>query len=252
MDVNEKFATMDSSNTELFRQSIFKRDDTLFGCGIQAHCAGENFDVLKVCRTLSAALLDVTRSEKLTQSHLTATSSMVQPAPLMPDTFGRIFITIGSRNLLDTVLIEYITRVSDALKIHDKILTVSIDEFSFPLSTTEEKRTLISHIYLLKDSGIDIAFSSYNLLEGSTKTQSTPNIFNYLIVDLQKNELSEKLNATPELLNRLYDQMNIMTHTKKVRFIAERIELEHHQVLARSLPFDFFQGDYYSPQGIRK
>lgn len=55
-----------------------------------------------------------------------------------------------------------------------------------------------------------------------------------------------QLNASPELLNRLYDQMNIMAHTQKVRFIAERIEHQHHHVLASSLPFDFFQGGFYS------
>jgi len=55
-----------------------------------------------------------------------------------------------------------------------------------------------------------------------------------------------KLSAKPESLNRLYDDVNTIIHTKKVMLFAERIEHEGNHVLARRLPFNCFPGDYCS------
>ena len=231
---------MESFTADLFRQPIFRRDGTPFGCEIQVRAAIDSSDALE--RTLSATALEMNFSE----NHWAKKSLTERSAFFVPETISRIFIAVGLRDLLDTMQIDYIICASDALKIQGQILTISIEQGALPLGTTEEDRVLLSHIYLLKDSGVEIAFSSFNLLEGEPKIQNTLSLCDYIKVDFRKNELGEKLSAKPESLNRLYDYMNIRTHTKKVMFIAARIEHEGNHVLARSLPFDCFQGDYYS------
>ncbi len=235
---------MESFTAYLFRQPILRRDGTPFGCEIQVCAAIKSSDALE--RTLSGTYLDINFSEELTQNHLAKNSLIERSVFLVPDTVSRVFIAVGLRDLLNTMQIEYIICASDAFKIQGQMLTVSIEEGALPLGTTEEDRTLIGHIYLLKDSGVEIAFSSFNLLEGGPKIQNTLSICNYIKVDFRKSQLGEKLSAKPESLNRLHDYMNIITHTKKVIFVAGRIEHEGNHVLARSLPFDYFQGDYYS------
>lgn len=143
-------------------------------------------------------------------------------------------------------LIEDITHAGDLLQGQGQKLVISIDACPLTALTPTEKKTLISHVYLLKDCGIEIALSGDNLSDDNTEILNTLNVSNYLRVDLQKNGLDKKLLTTPDQLDRLYDQMNHMTHTKKVRFIADRIEHTPQHVLARSLPFYFFQGDYYA------
>lgn len=55
------------------------------------------------------------------------------------------------------------------------------------------------------------------------------------------------LNTHSDLFNRLYDRMLELISVTRVSFIAEQVEFADSAMLAKNLPFNYFQGGYYSP-----
>ncbi|VVP27479.1 hypothetical protein PS900_04178 [Pseudomonas fluorescens] len=246
MDSTRKYATVNSFAIEFAQKSIFKRDNTVFGSELNTQISGQDTDFHQTSKVLSLAQIDTIHSEALIRSQMTATLSKKLAISLDADTFNRKFISIGQRSLLNRALIEEIIYTSEVLLRNNQKLVINIDEYPLAVTTLKKKKVIIQHVYLLKDNGIELAFSDYDLNQGSAEILNTLNVFNYMKINLQKYDLNKKLNNTPDLFNRFHDKMNQVAHTNKVSFMAERVEDKINHILARSMPFDLFQGEYYS------
>lgn len=99
----------------------------------------------------------------------------------------------------------------------------------------------------MKDHGIEIAFDDYKIDDESIEIFTTLNLFDYIKISISSLDLNLKLSGNPELFNRLHERMTMLTHNTKVSFIADRVEHAASHILARALPFNYFQGSHYSP-----
>ncbi|WP_317851033.1 EAL domain-containing protein [Pseudomonas sp. A-RE-19] len=229
-----------------FRQSILKRNDELFGSEIYAKATKQETPLNKGYQQLNPDHPLVTYREVLTRIQLNALSQIEAiPSPSVPS--NKLFVTMNQSALLDKAFIKEMNDAQVVLKKYDQQLIPSINSSSFLSFNLKEKRTIINHIHLLKDNGIEIAFDGYDLSDDSAEKLISPMLFDYIKVDLTKSNFDIMVENSQDFFNRSYDCLSSMIHTSKIKFVADRVEHKALHTLARSMPFDFFQGRYYSP-----
>lgn len=230
-----------------FRQSILKRNDELFGSEIYAKATKQEMPLNKGHQQLHPDHPLVIYREVLTRIQLNALSqveAIPSPCTQMPN---KLFVTMNQAALLDKALIKEMHDTQTLLKNHEQQLIPSINSNSFPSFNLKEKRTIINHIHLLKDHGIELAFDGYDLSDDNTDKLISPTLFDYIKVDLTKSNFDIMVENNQDFFNRSYDCLSGMIHDSKIKFVADRVEHKALHTLARSMPFDFFQGRYYSP-----
>ncbi|RON45300.1 EAL domain-containing protein [Pseudomonas frederiksbergensis] len=160
---------------------------------------------------------------------------------------NRTFLCLSEPSLASFALADELIRSGNNLRDLGHTLVVSLKGQPFWEVDSKYKKNIIYHMYHLKDHGIEIALDDYNLQREALTRFSTLNLFNYIKVSIESLDQCLKLNSNPEFFNRLHDRMVTLTHNNKISFIADRVEHIEGHSLARALPFDYFQGSYYSP-----
>ncbi|RON08608.1 EAL domain-containing protein [Pseudomonas brassicacearum] len=233
-----------------FRQSILKRNDELFGSEIYAKATQQDIPLTQGYQPLHPDHPLTIYREILTRIQLNTISQIeAMPCPSV-NTPNKLFVTMNQSSLLDKALIKEMHNAQATLKEHEKQLIPSINSSSFNSLNLKEKRTIINHIHLLKDNGIEIAFDGYDLSDNSAEKLISLALFDYIKVDLTRSNFDIMVENSQDFFNRSYDCLSRMIHDSKIKFIADRVEHKALHTLARSMPFDFFQGRYYSPTEV--
>ncbi|MFJ3367450.1 EAL domain-containing protein [Pseudomonas sp. NPDC086251] len=186
-------------------------------------------------------------SEVLMQTRLIAFSLKERNTPNANKYLSRRFVCVGQSDLANSALTEELIQAGAALREFGQTLVVALNELPLSAVSFADKKKILHNVYLLKDHGIEIAFDDYNIDDESIEIFTTLNLFDYIKISISSLDLSLKLSGNPELFNRLHERMTMLTHNTKVSFIADRVEHAASHILARALPFDYFQGSHYSP-----
>jgi hypothetical protein len=160
---------------------------------------------------------------------------------------NRTLLCLSEPSLASFTLADELIRSGDNLRDLGHTLVVSLEERPFWEVDSKYKKNITHNMYRLKDHGIEIALGSDTLQRDALTRFSTLNLFNYIKVSVSSLDQCLKLNGNPEFFNRLHDRMVTLSHNNKISFIADRVEHIESHTLARALPFDYFQGSYYSP-----
>jgi hypothetical protein len=160
---------------------------------------------------------------------------------------NRTILCLPETSLASFALTEELILSGDNLRDLGHTLVVSLKGRAFWEVDSKYKKNIIYHMYRLKDHGIEIALDDYNIQREAPTRFSTLNLFNYIKVSISSLDQCFKLNESPEFFNKLHDHMVTLIHNNKISFIADRVEHIESHALARALPFDYFQGSYYSP-----
>lgn len=233
----------DHADHYLSRQLILTRDDFPFGSEIRIH-----FDdsTSALCATEPYQMSEI-YSEVLMRTMLIAFSLKDRNTTDENKYLSRRFVCVGQPDLANSALREELIQVGATLRGFGQTLVIALNELPLSAVSFTDKKKILHNVYLLKDHGIEIALDDYKIDDESIEIFTTLNLFDYIKISISRLDLSLKLSGNPELFNRLYERMTMLTHNTKVSFIADRVEHAASHVLARALPFDYFQGSHYSP-----
>lgn len=158
------------------------------------------------------------------------------------------FLRIEQSVLMNEALLKEIVSTSNTLEQHKQQLIVSIDNTLDTLPGPAERRSMIRQLYSLKDqSEIKLAYNNYTINTKNTDLLIDLSLYDYIKMPFPDSALRLSLNTRSGLFDRLYDQMLGLMSTTRVSFIADNVEHADSALLARRLPFDYFQGPYFSP-----
>lgn len=243
MNAIESVPIYDHAEHYLSRQLILTRDDCPFGSEIRIHFD----DTASVACAPEAHQMSEIYSEVLMQTRLIAFSLKDRNTTNGNKYLSRRFICVGQADLANFSLTEELIQSSAALREFGQTLVIALNELPLSAVSFAEKKKILHNVYLLKDHGIEIAFDDYNIDDESIEIFTTLNLFDYIKISISSLDLSLKLSGNPELFNRIHERMTMLTHNTKVSFIADRVEHAASHILARALPFNYFQGSHYSP-----
>ena len=250
MESSRQYTVQDNFAMVFFRQSILKRNDELFGSEIYAKATKQQTPLNKGYQPLHPDHPLAIYREVLMRIQLNALSQIEATSSPSVQTPNKLFVTMNQSALLDKAFIRELNDAQTTLKKHEQQLIPSINGSPLLSFNLKEKRTIINHIHLLKDNGIEIAFDGYDLSDDSAEKLISPKLFDYIKVDLTRSNFDIMVDNSQDFFNRSYDCLSSMIHDSKIRFIADRVEHKALHTLARSMPFDFFQGRYYSPTEV--
>jgi EAL domain-containing protein (putative c-di-GMP-specific phosphodiesterase class I) len=243
MNATGSVRLVDHAEYYLSRQLILTREDRPFGSEIRIHFD----DSTSASCAPQAYQMSGIYSEALMQTRLIAFSLKDHNATSGNKYLSRRFVFVEQSDLANSALAEELVQSDAALRELGQTLVVAFNELPLSAVSFAEKKKILHNVYLLKDHGIEIALDDYNIGDEGIEIFTTLNLFDYIKISTSSLDLSLKLSGNPELFNRLHERMTMLTHNTKVSFIADRVEHAASHILARALPFNYFQGSHYSP-----
>ncbi|MGF6098520.1 hypothetical protein [Pseudomonas sp. 18175] len=158
------------------------------------------------------------------------------------------FLRIAQSTLMNDDALKKVIQVSQALAKQKQTLTLSIDNSLDTLPGPVERRAMVRQLYKLKDqSGINLAYNNYRLDTKPADLLIGLALYDFIKMPFPDSALRLSLNTRFDLFDRLYDRMLELISATRVCFIADHVEFSDSAMLAKNLPFEYFQGGYYSP-----
>ncbi|TFY85642.1 hypothetical protein DYL59_25025 [Pseudomonas kairouanensis] len=158
------------------------------------------------------------------------------------------FLRLPQSTLMNDAALNDIIRVSQALEKQQQTLTLSLDNALDTLPGPVERRAMVRQLYKLKDqSGIKLAYNNYRLDTKPADLLIGLALYDFIKMPFPDSALRLSLNTRSGLFDCLYDRMLELINTTRVCFIADHVEFSDSAMLAKNLPFEYFQGGYYSP-----
>lgn len=220
---SEKTVPVDTAHFTLTRQAIVDRNHTLWGnevCIIgdpQEHAYNE-------------ALHHISPRRKTLRSA------------------SQKFLRVDQSVLMNENYIKQIIQAARALEEHKQSLTLSIDNPLDALPGPVERRAMVRQLYRLKDQcDVQLAYGNYQLETKQADLLVDLKLYDFIKMPFPDSALRLSLNNRSDLFDRLYDRMLELISATRVRFIANNVEFDDSALLAKNLPFEYFQGGYYSP-----
>ncbi|AYF48359.1 hypothetical protein C9382_24115 [Pseudomonas aylmerensis] len=228
---NEHQPCATTTGYTLIRQAIVDRRHALWGSEIRAEHHGEDALPESAWRE---AMLRINPRRKTLQ----VTGQGVRHA----------FLRIGQAALMNEDTFKAIIQTAQSLEKHRQPLTLTLDNRLDALPGPVERRAMVRQLYKLKDhSGITLAYNNYRLDTKPGDLLIDLKLYDYIKMPFPDSALRLSLNTRSDLFDRLYDRMLALISASGVRFIADTVEFADSAMLAKNLPFEYFQGGYYSP-----
>lgn len=225
---NEKLSSTPRGEFNLVRQAIVDRNHLLWGNEISLTCKDvyENHP-----RAYNAALQRIGTRRKT--SHPAA---------------GQQFLRINQAALMNENVHKSIIQTAQSLEKHRQTFTLSIDNSLDALPGPVERRAMVRQLYKLKDQcSITLAYNNYRLDTKQVDLLIDLKLYDYIKMPFPDSALRLSLNTRSDLFDRLYDRILELINASQVSFIADTVEFADSALLAKNLPFEYFQGGYYSP-----
>jgi hypothetical protein len=224
---SEKRPAAEAATVQLARQAIVSRSHALWGSEVSMLCPG-NREPREVA--YRAAL-----------QHITPRHLPLQAA-------GQLFLRLDQSALMNEDIFTQLTHVALALEKHTQYLTLSIDNPLDALPGPVERRAMVRQLYRLKDQrSIKLAYNNYTLDTKHADLLIDLKLYDYIKMPFPDAALRLSLNTRSDLFNRLYDRMLELINASRACFIADHVEFADSAMMAKNLPFEYFQGGYYSP-----
>lgn len=224
---SEQLSAADVMELTMTRQAIVERSQALWGSEISVVGSGDREQ------------LDWAYGEALRRT---------LPRRKTLQAIAHRFVKVDQAALMNDTLIQNIVQVAHALEKQGHTFTLSIDNPLDALPGPVERRAMVRQLYKLKDqSGIKLAYNHYTLDTKPGDLLIDLKLYDYIKMPFPDSALRLSLNTRSGLFDRLYERMLELINAARVRFIAENIEFSDSAMLAKNLPFEYFQGGYYSP-----
>lgn len=225
---SEKISRADVVGAKVVRQAILSRNHSLWGNEFSVVCTDPGEPPESV---YYAAL-----------RHLNPRRTSA------PAAASHTFLRIGQSALMSDDTLNQLTQTARRLEKHSQHFTLSIDNPLDALPGPVERRAMVRQLYKLKDqSGIKLAYNNYKLDTNPGDLLIDLKLYDYIKMPFPDSALRLSLNTRSGLFDRLYERMLELINTTRVCFIADHVEFCDSALLARNLPFEYFQGGYYSP-----
>lgn len=224
---NEQLSPAYTVDFTLARQAIVERTHALWGSEISVVGSGHREQLEVAYR--EALQLSYPRHKALQQ-------------------VGHRLVNIDQAALMNEPLVKDIIAAAHVLKTHGQTLTLSLHNPLGALPDPAERRGMVRQLYKLKDQGcIKLAYSGYTLDTTRGDLLIELDLYDYIKMPFPDSALRLSLNTRSGLFDRLYDHMLELINATGVRFIADHVEFCDSAMLAKNLPFKYFQGGYYAP-----
>ena len=220
---SEKAAPADPVNFTLTRQAIVERNHTLWGN--------------EVC--IIGTQLEHAYNEAL--HHISPRRKTLRAA-------SQKFLRVDQSALMNEDFIKQVIQTARTLEDHKQSFTLCIDNPLDALPGPVERRAMVRQLYRLKDQcSVQLAYSNYRLDTKQADLLIDLKLYDFIKMPFPDSALRLSLNTRSDLFDRLYDRMLELINATRVRFIADNVEFNDSALLAKNLPFEYFQGGYYSP-----
>lgn len=158
------------------------------------------------------------------------------------------FLRIDQAALMNEDIHKRIIQTAQSLDQQKRPFTLSIDNPLDALPGPVERRAMVRQLYTLKDRcAITLAYNNYRLDTKPADLLIDLKLYDYIKMPFPDSALRLSLNTRSDLFDRLYDRMLELINATGVCFIADTVEFADSALLAKNLPFEYFQGGYYSP-----
>ncbi|MCK1786492.1 EAL domain-containing protein [Pseudomonas sp. TNT11] len=245
---NEKISPAEIAHPKLFRQAIVERNCTLWGNEIRVTSACNLLNLPEHLHPIYReqlkcayrdALLRIAPRTPADLSHRPLASA--QPAT-------HKFLRIDQSALMSEDTLNELIHVANVLESYKQQLVISVENPLDALPGPTERRAMVRQLYALKDrSGIKIAYNNYTLDTKQADLLIELKLYDYIKMPFPDAALRLSLNTRSDLFDRLYDHMLELISATRISFIADKVEFSDSATLAKRLPFNHFQGSYYSP-----
>ena len=224
---NEQLSPGPVAGLALARQAIVERSHALWGREIRVLGTGTR--------------------EQLNAAYSAALQRMLPSLPHL-GTASHSVLNIDQCVLMNDILIKDILDLAHTMDAHGRSLMLSLHNPLDALPGPAERRAMVRQLYKLKDhNGIRLAYDNYALDTKPGDLLIDLKLYDYIKMPFPDSALRLSLNTRSGLFDRLYERMLELINAARVRFIAENIEFSDSAMLAKNLPFEYFQGGYYSP-----
>ncbi|AKS09598.1 hypothetical protein [Pseudomonas trivialis] len=224
---SEKISPAHSVDFNLVRQAIVDRNHILWG------------------NEISLASKD---THALPQSAYSEALQRIARRNALNPTVSHTFLRINQAALMNEDLHKHIIQTAQSLEKHRHPFTLSINNPLDALPGPVERRAMVRQLYKLKDQcSLTLAYHNYRLDTKPADLLIDLKLYDYIKMPFPDSALRLSLNTRSDLFDRLYDRMLELISATRVCFIADTVEFADSAVLAKNLPFEYFQGGYYSP-----
>jgi len=245
---NEKISPAGIADPKLFRQAIVERSCTLWGNEIRVTSACNLLNLPEHLHPLYRAQLKCAYRDALLRiaPRTTADFSHRPLASAQPATHK--FLRIDQSALMSEDMLNELIHVAIVLESYKQQLVISVENPLDALPGPTERRAMVRQLYTLKDQrGIKLAYNNYTLDTKQADLLTELKLYDYIKMPFPDAALRLSLNTRSDLFDRLYDRMLELISATRVSFIADEVEFSDSAILATRLPFNYFQGGYYSP-----
>lgn len=245
---NEKISPVTIAQPKLFRQAIVERSCALWGNEIRVTSAHNLLNLPEHSQPLYSAQLKCAYRDALSRidPRMTADFSHLPLASAQPVTHK--FLRIEQSALMSEDTLKELIQVAHVLESYKQQLVITIENPLDALPGPTERRAMVRQLYNLKDrSSIKLAYNNYTLDTKQADLLIELKLYDYIKMPFPDVLLRLSLNIRSDLFDRLYDRMLELISTSRASFIADKVEFSDSATLAKRLPFNYFQGGYYSP-----